>query len=147
MQKKIVQIKEINVIEGELNSAPVGVLAFRNDDKIIQKTRTFIYLDKNIYILFAQGEEEFRKIKHGWSTSFLVIRNLNDTEESSSNPYKILSITVTGKIKIIDEQKAFEEISKSFFKKYPGGKGKKNGFSGAVMIDTEEIQAYEESGG
>lgn len=146
MQKKIVQIKEINVIEGELNSAPVGVLAFRNEDKIIQRTRTFIYLDKNIYILFAQGEEEFRKIKHGWSTSFLVIRNLN-SGEGTVNPYKILSITVTGKLKIIDEQKTFEEISKSFFKKYPGVKGKKNGFSGAVMIDTEEIQAYEESGG
>lgn len=144
MKKIVVPIKEITVIEAVLNDAPVGVVAFRNEDNIVQKTKTFLYLDKNIYIFFDQGEDEFKKIKFERRSSFSILKN---TESEIANAlYCILSITISGKIRLV-EQKIFDEIGKSYLKKYKMRKTDLSAFGGAVMIDTEEIQAFEESGG
>jgi hypothetical protein len=145
MQKKVVPVKEISTIEGVLHDAPVGILAFRMEDNIVQRTRTFIYIDKNIYIFYGQGEEEFKKIKFGWNSSFSILKNIDS--EDSEQVYKILSITVTGRIRPIEEKKLFDEVGKQYLKKYKWRKSDLSHFSGSVMIDTEEIQAYEETGG
>lgn len=144
MQKKIKQIKDITTIEGELNDASVGVIAFRNDDNVIQRTKTFIYLDKNIYIFFGNGDEEFRKIKYGRSSSFTILKHFDTSE--SIQMFRVLSISISGKIKQIEDQKFFDEIFKNYIKKYKWKKSDLTGITGSVMIDTEEIQAFEESG-
>ncbi len=144
MSKKVIPIKEMTAIEAVLNDAPVGIIAFRSDDNIIQMTRTFLYLDKNIYIFFDQGEDEFKKIKFERKSSFSILKNLES--DTANGLYSILSITISGKTRLV-EQKVFDEIGKSYLKKYRLKKSDLSAFGGAVMIDTEEIQAYEESGG
>jgi hypothetical protein len=145
MIKKVIPIKEMSAIESVLNDGFVGISAFRSDDNIVQKTTTYLYLDKNIYIYFSPGDDDFKKIKFDRISSFSILKN--NQPANGSHLYSILSITISGKIKPVDDAKVLDEIGKNYLKKYKLKKADLASFAGAVMIDTEEIQAFQESGG
>ena len=63
--------------------------------------------------------------------------------------YNIISITITGLIKIVDDSKLVNTLIGNYRNKYSkeSEKEKETNLSKVVFIDTEEIQAYEEIGG
>jgi general stress protein 26 len=153
MQKTILQIRDIEVIEKELVNNPIGVLALGlKDEKITQQAITFLYQDKNIYFFFKDNDEEFEDIKLESHVSFTIIKNdkIKKTAKTDFNPlYNILSITITGLIKVVDDSKLTGSLLENYVSKYSKEveKERKPGLTKVVFIDTEEIQAYEETGG
>lgn len=152
MQKKVQQIRDITVIEKELGNCPVGLLAlYFDDEKITQVATTFLYLDKNVYFFIEDSSELYESIKFNTPVSFAIIKNDTPRKSSKSenNTYHSVFIKVSGGIKIIDEQKIVDEVKQGYLKKY----SKQNSEDGSsfpnsrvYMIDTEEIQALEETG-
>jgi predicted FMN-binding regulatory protein PaiB len=64
--------------------------------------------------------------------------------------YNFFSISIRGTIKNIDDNKLIEELRENYLKKYKKATEGEINFSALskiVIIDTEEIQAYEELGG
>lgn len=153
MRKIVSQIRDIVLIENELVNNPNGVLALNlKDDKITQLATTFLYQDKNVYFFFKESDEGFEDIKFETDVSFTIVKNhkIKKTQKSDFNPtYNIFSISVSGLIKEVDDQKSADVLRKNYLKKYstPDKKEKTLKFSKVVFIDTEEIQAYEETGG
>jgi nitroimidazol reductase NimA-like FMN-containing flavoprotein (pyridoxamine 5'-phosphate oxidase superfamily) len=156
MNKVVSQIRDLALIENELSSGNVGSFAVVvEEDKIIQITTTFIYLDKNIYLFFGKDSELFEKINFESSASFSVVeagKSIKKEEEFNFSPsYKFISISILGIIKKIEDQKLSDEIKKNYLKKYSkkSTMTKKDhaAFANLVMIDTEEIHATEEAGG
>jgi general stress protein 26 len=149
MQKKVQQIRDIAIIEKELNLCPVGLLAlYIEDEKLIQASTTFLYLDKNIYFFIDEASGLYESIKFNTPVSFAIIRN-EAPRKNDNAIYHSVSIKVSGNIKIIEEQKIIDEVKKSYLAKYSKpGKEHVNSFaeSRIYMIDTEEIQAAEETG-
>jgi nitroimidazol reductase NimA-like FMN-containing flavoprotein (pyridoxamine 5'-phosphate oxidase superfamily) len=152
MQKNVQQIRDIAVIEKELSTCPVGLLAlYIEDEKIVQVATTFLYLDKNIYFFIEESSDLYEAIKFNTPVSFAIIKN--DAPRKSSKAenivYHSVFIKVSGSIKIIDEQKTFDEVKQNYLTKYtkPGNNSGNNLTDSRVfMIDTEEIQAVEETG-
>ncbi len=154
MHKIINQIRDIKVIEEELNNNPAGILALIFDgDKVTQLTKTYLYMDKNIYIFFHKDDELFDDIQWDSIAMFTIFKlgKLKKTNNLDFEPtYNIFSITVRGAIKKIDDPKLIEEAKNNYVSKY---KRKINTpidyshISKVVLIDTEEIQASEETGG
>jgi general stress protein 26 len=153
MQKTISQIRDIEVIEKELMNNPIGVLALNlKDEKITQQAITFLYQDKNIYFFFKENDEEFEDIKLESHASFTIIKNdkIKKTTKTDFNPlYNILSITIAGLIKVVDDPKLVAALVGSYINKYSRQTEKEENLklSKVIFIDTEEIQAYEEMGG
>ena len=145
MQKLVIPIKEMSAIESVLNEGFVGIAAFRSDDNIVQKTTTYLYLDKNIYFYYNPGDDDFKKIKFDRMSSFSILKN--NQSSHGTHLYSFLSITISGKIKPVDDAKVLDAIGKNYLKKYKLKKADLASFAGAIMLDTEEIQAFEESGG
>lgn len=154
MHKVIKQIRDLEIIEEELTTNPAGVLALMiNDESVTQIATTFLYLDKNIYIFFEGEDEIFDKIQFENGVTFTVLKygKLKKRKDIEFEPtYDLFSISVSGTIKKIDEQKLLEELQQNYIKKY-----KKNiddeidlsSLARAVIVDSEEIQAFEETGG
>jgi len=160
MKNKLVQIRDLELIENELKNATAGVFAFVKDsDKAEQIVTPFLYLDKNIYILFESDDENYEKIAFNSNVSFTVYGDKNSQE----NNYKVFYIRCCGSVKKIEEQKTVDEISKSISEKYglsfsetlksvdeidqneiPDEDAKPT--PRLILIDTEEIQAVEMSG-
>jgi general stress protein 26 len=153
MQKTISQIRDIEVIEKELIDNPIGVLAMSlKDEKISQQAITFLYQDKNIYFFFKENDEEFEDIKLESSVCFTIVKNdkvKKSVKEDFISEYNILSITITGLIKVVDDPKLAGSLVENYISKYSKvvDKEGKPGLTKVVFIDTEEIQAYEEMGG
>jgi nitroimidazol reductase NimA-like FMN-containing flavoprotein (pyridoxamine 5'-phosphate oxidase superfamily) len=153
MRKIISQIRDIVLIENELVNSSTGILALNlKDDKIAQLATTFLYQDKNVYFFFNDSDEEFEDIKFETDVSFTIVKNykIKKTQKSDFNPtYNIFSISVSGLIKEVDDQKSADILRKNYLRKYsaPDKKEKTLKFNKVVFIDTEEIQAYEETGG
>lgn len=155
MQKQINQIRDLGVIEKELNSHAAGILAVLNDeDQVIQHPTNYLYIDKNIYLFFNDEDELFNKIKFDHLASFGIIRSgeFNKSSKSSvSAIYQFFSITISGMLRKVDDAKLIEEIKKFYIKKYseqtPQSEIEFSGTERIVIIDTEEIQAVEEIGG
>jgi len=153
MQKTISQIRDIEVIEKELMNNPIGVLALSlKDEKITQQAITFLYQDKNIYFFFKENDEEFEDLKLESRVSFTIIKNdkIKKAARTDFNPvYNILSITITGLIKVVDDPKLISTLVGSYVNKYSKQTEKEENFRlmKVVFIDSEEIQAYEEIGG
>ena len=148
MKRTISQIRDLDQIEKELNSNTTGVLAFSIDeDKIVQVATTYLYLDKNVYIFFREEDELFENIRFQSEVSFTVLK----TENSSAHRYNIFSITISGLIKKLDDQKTIDDLAQNYLKKYSDGKGESEktptSLSRVVLIDSREIQAIEETGG
>ncbi|MEO8398807.1 MAG: hypothetical protein ABI550_03220 [Ignavibacteriaceae bacterium] len=154
MEKRLSQIRDIELIEKELNSANVGIAALCiKDENIIQKATTYIYLDKNIYFFFNIDSELYEKIQFDTSASFTILKNekAKKNSENFKSIYHVISISILGLVKKVDEQKLLEELRKSYLKKYSRNSSmtKENSalLGKSIIIDTEEIQAFEEIGG
>jgi nitroimidazol reductase NimA-like FMN-containing flavoprotein (pyridoxamine 5'-phosphate oxidase superfamily) len=154
MKKIITQIRDIQHIESELRASTVGVLAlYIKDEEIVQLATTFLYQDKNIYFFIENNDDIFGNLKYETSVNFTVVKNenLNKNSKQDFTPvYKILSISVAGLIKKVDDDKLLDTLKESYLKKYslyetidemPSKINK------VIFIDTEEIQAFEEMGG
>jgi len=155
MQKQIKQIRDLEVIEKELNSHTAGILAVLTDeDKLIQHPTNYLYVDKNIYLFFNDEDELFNSIKFDHIASFAIIRSGEFKKDSKSNNpsiYQFFAITISGMLRKVEDSKLTEEIKKYYIKKYSEqtarGEIEFSGTERIVIIDTEEIQAVEEVGG
>jgi hypothetical protein len=92
------------------------------------------------------------RIKFETDANFIIVKNdkIKKTQKSDFNPtYNIFSISVSGLIKEVDDPKVADVLRKGYFEKYskPDEKEKASRFNKVVFIDTEEIQAYRETGG
>lgn len=141
MQKSVSQIRDLKKIEEELSKNGAGVLAIPNEEKVNQLTTSFLYLDKNIYFFFPNGDEKYDAVKLDQNVSFTVVKNSEKKTGKLSS--KIFSITIFGILKKIDDSKVLEDIKENLITKYSLEKDE-NPLSNLLMIDSEEIQAFEE---
>jgi len=143
----VVQIRDIKIIENELKNNYLGVLTYSiEEDKINQVPVTYLYLDKNIYILLKEADERIGPIKYGAPVFFTIIKNEAPKAASKlSLLYKSSVITISGSIKMVDEPKIIEEIRSGYKAKY--------NYENIIeltkisMIDTQEFKAFEYFGG
>ncbi len=154
MHKVISQIRDLSTIEKELNLNLVGVLALSvENEKVAQLATTFLYQDKNVYIFFDEDDEFFNGIEFETNVSFTVIKNdkvKKSKKISFEASYNLLSISVSGMMRKVEEQKTIDELKQNYLKKYRNSDGDDIEFpslNNVVIIDSEEIQAFEETGG
>ena len=152
MHKTTSQIRDIEVIEKELINNPIGVLAMGlKDEKIVQQAITFLYQDKNVYFFFKGNDEEFEDINMDNNVSFTIIKFEKTKKEVKTEfvpLYNIVSITITGLIKVVEDPKLVSLLVENYNNKYSkDGEEEETKPTRVVFIDTEEIQAYEEIGG
>jgi nitroimidazol reductase NimA-like FMN-containing flavoprotein (pyridoxamine 5'-phosphate oxidase superfamily) len=142
----VLKIRDIGVIENELKNNYLGVLSYSiEEDKINQVPVTYLYLDKNIYILFKEDDERIGTIKYGAPVFFTIIKNESSKAVNKlSLLYKSSVITISGSIKIVDEQKTIEEIRNGYKIKY--NYDNITELTKISMIDTQEFKAVEYSG-
>jgi general stress protein 26 len=155
MRKSISQIRDLQFIENELETSPAGILAiYLENDKVIQLTTTFLYMDKNIYFFFTEKDEIFDSIKLENDVSFTTVRNekTRKNKDGFIPTYHVFSISISGSIKVVDDKKVIDDLCKRYVKKY-SAEGDEESASNFIrhnwilFIDTKEIQAFEESGG
>ncbi|MGD1007180.1 MAG: hypothetical protein ABR980_08125 [Ignavibacteriaceae bacterium] len=154
MHKNITQIRDLNLIENELNTNVAGVLAsIHGSDKIVQIATPFLYQDKNIYIFFSNEDEFFENIHFNDDVSFTIIKigKTKKAKKMSFDPtYNFFSISVKGSVRNIDDNNLIEDLRLNYLKKYKKAAEGEIDFSvlnKIVIIDSEEIQAFEETGG
>jgi nitroimidazol reductase NimA-like FMN-containing flavoprotein (pyridoxamine 5'-phosphate oxidase superfamily) len=151
MQRIISYIRDLEIIEKELNNSSGGILAFSVDgEKVVQYLTTFLYLDKNIYFFLEKEDEIYEKLNFNSFASFTIVkdekRRKSRAKESS---YYLFSATIMGLLKIVEEKKNIEDIRHKYFRKYSVKKAadvKSSQSMELIMIDSEEIQAVEEEG-
>jgi nitroimidazol reductase NimA-like FMN-containing flavoprotein (pyridoxamine 5'-phosphate oxidase superfamily) len=142
----IIQIRDIKIIEKEMETNYIGVLSYALEgDNLNQIPVTYIYRDKNVYLLFKPDDEELGEIIFNTHVCFTIIIN-EIPKEVPVIPllYKTFSITINGPVKIVDEQKIIEELQAGYKSKY--NYENTAGLSKIIMIDTQEFKAYEYSG-
>ena len=147
MKQKVNQIRDLSLIERELEKTRVGILAYRDDkEKVIQIVTPFVYVNKNIY-LFYENNEYFNRIVLNNNVNFSIYREEKISKENvlDFEPiYKFIQIWCGGIINKVDDQKLAEVVSKAYRQKYTSKpeKGKKD-LNKLFIIDTDEIQAAE----
>jgi nitroimidazol reductase NimA-like FMN-containing flavoprotein (pyridoxamine 5'-phosphate oxidase superfamily) len=151
MHRKISVIRDLEIIEKELNNSTGGILAFNVDsEKVMQYTTTFLYLDKNIYFFLDKDDEVYEKINFNGSVSFTIIKDERFKKiRAKEGSYNLFSATIVGTIKIVDEQKTIDYIKNKYLFKYSLKRliePKSSQLKLLVMIDSQEIQATEEEG-
>jgi len=154
MNKIIRQVRDLDLIEKELNSNHAGVFAFISNEQICQFAATYVYLNKNVYVFINETEELHFNIRLNAEGSFTIIKHkhLSRVKKEEFMPiYSLFSISITGILKNLTEQKIIDDVTNSYLLKY-GKKTEelKNKISSPVkiiLIDTQEIQAFEETGG
>ena len=152
MQIKSKIIRDLTIIEKELNSIISGVIMLPLDDEVKQAAANFIYHDKNIYI-YIQDKELYDTLKFDTGTMFTAIKNpasVSTAKKSNESIYSLFYISVSGIIKRVTEKKLKNVIRQSFIQKYSGQlldtEIKSKSFSRLVVLDTEEMIATEETG-
>jgi nitroimidazol reductase NimA-like FMN-containing flavoprotein (pyridoxamine 5'-phosphate oxidase superfamily) len=151
MQRKISFIRDLEVIEKELNESSGGILAFNIDgEKVLQFSTTFLYLDKNIYFFLDKDDEVYEKIHFNGPASFTIIKDERlQKNKVKGDTYYIFSATIVGSLKMVDEKKTIDDIKNKYRVKYSLNKiadEKAERLKELIMIDSEEIQAVEEEG-
>ena len=147
MQIKVKTIRNLEIIEKELNSISSGVMAVPLEEDFELVATNFVYNNKNIYV-FIQNKELFRNLKFDSITKFTAIKDTrigkiikNDKERL----YRLFYISVSGIIKNVREKKLINNIKQSFIQKYSGklieSESKSKSFSRLVCIDSEELTA------
>jgi hypothetical protein len=149
MQKKITTIRNLELVEKELNSATAGVISLSlQKTKFVQFATNFVYQDKNIFI-FIDNEELLRSIKFNSLSRFTVL-NQKTTYEKSESIYRLFSILVTGNLREVEEKKVINDITQTYIQKYSGRlilPDEKIVWMGKlVFVDSEELLAFEEIG-
>ncbi len=154
MRRIIQPVRDIETIESELKSSIAGIITvFSHDEKIIQLAVTYVYLDKNIYIFLPDEEELFDKINFEVKAKFALLKAIKPKKIRTliTEPtYNFLSINITGYIRKIDDTKIIDEMIKQYLLKYKKEENSDTDNSSLkeiFIIDTEEIQAFEETGG
>jgi len=154
MRKFVLHVRDLDLIENELKSNPAGVFALGlENEKIAQIATTFLYLDKNIYIFFSKEDEFYNSIQFDVEVTFTILRygNIDKSKDVDFDPsYNLFSISVKGIVKKVEEVKVIEDLRKNYISKYQKSAEGKIDYSilaKAILIDTEEIQAVEETGG
>ena len=149
MHRKISNVRDLELIEKELNNSSGGILAFNVDgEKVAQYLTTFLYHDKNIYFFLEKEEEIYEKIHFNNFASFTVLKD-DKLRKRKAGSYHLFSASITGMLKIVDEKKAIEDIKHRYLTKYglrKFGDGRSTHTKELIMIDSEEIQAVEEEG-
>ena len=150
MQIKVKKIRQLDIIEKELDSINSGVVALPLEEDFAQIASNFVYHDKNIY-LFIQDKELYEDLKFGSSAKFTAIKDSSfDKKTKGETFFRLLYISVNGILKNVDEKKIRDNIKQSFVQKYSGqlieSEGKSKSFSKLVIIDSEELIATEETG-
>jgi hypothetical protein len=153
MNKKVKVIRDLILVEKELNSAQGGVVSVSlKKDSFAQFATNFVYQNKNIFF-YVDNEELLRTIKFDSLAKFTILKDRNVTKEliEKNNPlYRLFSIVVTGVIREAEEQKTIREIAQSFIEKYSGKlirEEKETPFRGKLLfIDSEELLAFDEIG-
>lgn len=153
MQKKTTIIRNLEIIERELNSAGSGVISVTvKKDSFLQFATNFVYHDKNIFV-FLNGTELLRSIKYDSIARFTILKNIQPdkmTADGKDIIYRLFSITVTGDLREVEEKKVINDITQSFIQKYSGrlihGNKDPESLGKLVFIDSIELIAYEETG-
>ena len=152
MQIETKVLRDITVIEKELNSITSGVIMLPLDDDVEQIATNFIYHDKNVYI-YIQDKELYDNLKLNTGTMFTAIKESASSRKSKKDNetiYSLFYISVSGILKKIAEKKLKNIIRQSFIQKYTGQlidpDNKSKSFSRLVVLDTEEMIATEETG-
>jgi hypothetical protein len=150
MQIKVKKIRQLDIIEKELDSINSGVIALPLEEDFAQIATNFVYHDKNIY-LFIQDKELYEDLKFGSSAKFTAIKDSSfDKKSKGENIYRLFYISVNGILKKVEEKKLRDNIKQGFVQKYSGqlieSEGKSKSFSKLVIIDSEELIATEETG-
>jgi len=152
MQIKSKTIRNLEVIEKELNTVQYGVLAFPVAEEFEQLAVNFVYHDKNIFV-FIQDRELFKNIRFGATAKFTAVRSCDENKkenESAENIYKLFYISVTGIVKKVEEKKLKNIIKQNFIQKYSGrlieADSRSKSFGKLIIIDSEELLATEEVG-
>lgn len=149
MQKKITTIRNLKLVEKELNSASAGVISLSlQKTKFVQIATNFVYQDKNIFI-FIDDKELLKSIKLDSLSRFTVL-NQKNTDKKEKSIYQLFSILVTGNLREAEEKKVINDITQTYIQKYSGKLILPDDTSAAmgklVFIDSEELLAFEEIG-
>ena len=152
MQIKVRKIRQLDIIEKELDSIHSGVIALPLEEDFEQIATSFVYHDKNIF-LFIQDKELYDDLKFGSLAKFTVIKESKFDKKSKGadeDTYRLFYISVNGILKSVSEKKLRDNIKQNFIQKYSGqlieSEGKSKSFSKLVFIDSEELVATEETG-
>jgi hypothetical protein len=153
MNRKIITIRDLALVEKELGSATAGVVSVSlKKENFAQFATNFVFQNKNVFF-YLENEELLRTIKLDALAKFTILKDKNVTKElvdKTDTLYRLFSIVVTGSIREAEEQKTIKNIAQSFIEKYsgkllfsdrdnqPGGK--------LFLIDSEELLAYDEIG-
>lgn len=149
MHKIVTTIRNLELIERELELATAGVIAFSLEGKKFNQLATnFVYQDKNIYI-FIDDLELLKDIKLNSMSRFTIISQKNDGKQEDAI-YRLFSILVAGNLREVEEKKVINNITQTYNQKYSGklihhdnntvSPGK------LLFIDSEELVAFEEVG-
>jgi hypothetical protein len=154
MKKIITQIRDIDLIEKELKSNSAGIFSFLSKDRICQTAATYVYLNKNVFLFINENEEFHLNIKADSEAAFAILKH--DTKKliprgEFTPSYSLFSISISGTVRNVSDQKLIDESAAAYFRKY--GKEPENRkiqelpAVKIILIDTQEIQAFEEIGG
>ncbi len=154
MNKIVSLIRDLDIIEKELADNPVGVLVLMvEDDKLVQIATPYLYVDKNVFV-FIEDEELIENIQFGTSVSFTIVKSSVPRKSSKLNftpTYRFLSVSVLGIIKKVEEQKTVDELKQIYTERYSDNSGSDlfefPEKAKLLIIDSEEIKAFEEIGG
>jgi len=143
MKRKITHIRDLAQIEKELFNTKVGVLALTVErDKVIQLATTFVYLHKNIYVFFDEGNEIYRDVNLENNGNFIVLQN-----RSTSGKEYLTSTSISGSVKKVDDNRTMTEVREEYIKKYSKTDDLFQGDISvlkALFIDSEEFLAIEQ---
>ena len=152
MQIKVKTIRNLEVIEKELDSISSGVMVLPLEEEFEQIATNFVYNDKNIYV-FIQNIELYKNLKLESIAKFTAIKETTHGKKDKSdkeNIYNLFYISVSGILKNVHEKKLINNIKQSFIQKYSGrlieSDNRSKSFSRLICIDTEELTATEETG-
>lgn len=149
MQKKITTIRNLELVEKELNSATAGVISLSlKKTEFVQLATNFVYQDKNIFI-FIDDEELLKSIKINSLSRFTVLKQ-KTTDVKEESIYRLFSILVTGNLREAEEKKVINDITQTYIQKYSGKlilpDDRTTSMGKLVFVDSEELLAFEEIG-
>ncbi|MCH9028351.1 MAG: hypothetical protein IH819_01800 [Bacteroidetes bacterium] len=103
MQIKTKTIRNLKIIEKELNTLPSGVVMLPLEVESEQFATTFVYHNKNIYF-FINDNELYKKILFGSISKFTAIKDSSiskKSKQSTGNNYTLFYISLSGIVKNI----------------------------------------------
>lgn len=153
MNRKIITLRDLSLIEKELGTTNGGVISVSlKKDNFAQFATNYIYQNKNIFF-YLDNQELLRSIKFDALAKFTILKESNVSKEHIEKKdalYRLFSIVVTGIIREEEEQKTIKDIAQSFIEKYSGKllfsdkefkpRGK------LLLLDSEELLAFDEIG-